>query len=104
MWTAAGERISTQQIFKKAAPEKVRAMYRKHAIGNSLFRNNGDGSFHDASGPAGVGMGRWSWSCDAWDFDHDGFSDLYVANGMVSGAEREYLSSLFCSQVGARSL
>src|SRR5207244_1917765 len=76
MWTAAGERISTQQIFQKAAPEKVRAMYRKHAIGNSLFRNNGDGSFHDlfrnngdgsfhdASFPAGVGMCRRAWSCD----------------------------------------
>src|SRR5438445_7666872 len=46
MWTAAGERISTQQIFEKAAPEKVRAMYRKHGIGNSLFLNNGVDSFH----------------------------------------------------------
>src|SRR5207302_1269570 len=103
MWTAAGERISTQQIFQKAAPEKVRAMYRKHAIGNSLFRNNGDGSFHDASFPAGVGMGRWSWSCDAWDFDHDGFSDLYITNGMVSGAAREDLNSFFWRQVVANS-
>jgi len=103
MWIAAGERVSTQQIFQRAAPEKVRAMYRKHAIGNSLFRNNGDGSFHDASGPAGVGMGRWSWSCDAWDFDHDGFSDLYITNGMVSGAAREDLNSFFWRQVVANS-
>ncbi len=41
MWTAAGERISTQDDFKKDAPEEVRALYRKHAMGNSLFRNGG---------------------------------------------------------------
>src|SRR5207245_1073614 len=80
MWTAAGERVSTQQIFQRAAPEKVRAMYRKHAIGNSLFRNNGDGSFHDATGPAGVGMARWPWSRGRWDFDHDGRVEVLLKN------------------------
>src|SRR6202022_3605645 len=88
MWTAAGERISMQDIFKKDAPQETRALYHKHAVGNSLFRNgsrNGDGAFEDRTRAAGVGIGRWAWSSDAWDFDHDGFSDLYIANGMVSG-------------------
>jgi tetratricopeptide (TPR) repeat protein/peroxiredoxin len=102
MWTAAGERISRQEIFKKDSPEQVRALYRKHAMGNSLFRNTG-GAFQDATQLAGVGMGRWSWSSDAWDFDHDGFSDLYIANGMVSGLSREDLNSFFWRQVVANS-
>ncbi|HZW81328.1 MAG TPA: FG-GAP-like repeat-containing protein [Candidatus Deferrimicrobiaceae bacterium] len=112
MWTAAGERISSQDNFKKDAPEDVRALYRKHAMGNSLFRNSdphgvglpGSGrAFEDETSSAGVGMGRWSWSSDAFDFDHDGFSDLYIANGMISGPSHQDLSSFFWRQVVANS-
>jgi tetratricopeptide (TPR) repeat protein len=102
MWSAAGSRVSMQEVFQKDAPEEVRALYRKHARGNSLFRNNGDG-FQDTSVSAGVEMGRWSWSCDAWDFDHDGFPDLYIANGMISGLSHEDLNSFFWRQAVANS-
>jgi len=112
MWSAAGLRVSTQDIFQKDAPEEVRALYRKHARGNSLFRNAGllsnkSAAFEDTSASAGVEMGRWSWSSDAWDFDHDGFPDLYIANGMISGASRSPqgrdLNSFFWRQVVANS-
>ena len=103
MWTAAGKRIATQEVFQKDAPEKVRALYRKHAMGNSLFHNTKGGAFQNQSASAGVEMGRWSWSSDAWDFDHDGFPDLYITNGMVSGQSREDLNSFFWRQVVAQS-
>jgi tetratricopeptide (TPR) repeat protein/peroxiredoxin len=103
MWSAAGMRVSTQEVFQKNAPEEVRALYRKHARGNSLFRSNNDGTFQDASASAGVEMGRWSWSSDPWDFDHDGFPDLYIANGMISGSSRQDLNSFFWRQVVANS-
>jgi len=107
MWTAAGERIAAQEMFKHHAPEEVRSLYRKHAMGNSLFRNNrrsdGSSAFQDSTESAGVGMGRWSWSSDAWDFDHDGFPDLYITNGMVSGPSRDDLNSFFWRQVVAQS-
>jgi len=42
MWTAAGERIASQGKFsERNAPKAVRALYRKHAMGNSLFRKLG---------------------------------------------------------------
>jgi Flp pilus assembly protein TadD len=103
MWTAAGERISAQENFQRNAPAGIRALYRKHAMGNSLLRNRGDDTFEDATAPSGTGMGRWSWSSDAWDFDHDGFADLYIANGMISGPIREDLNSFFWRQVVANS-
>ncbi len=103
MWTAAGTRISMQDAFQKNAGEETRALYRKHAMGNSLFRNLGTGTFEDCSARAGTAMGRWSWSSDAWDFDHDGFPDLYIANGMISGTTREDLNSFFWRQVVANS-
>jgi tetratricopeptide (TPR) repeat protein/peroxiredoxin len=113
MWTAAGERITEQEIFKKDSPKEVRELYRKHAMGNSLFRNssmNNSGAafqgrtFQDRTSSAGVGMGRWAWSSDVFDFDHDGFADVYVVNGMVSSASRrEDLNSFFWRRVVAHS-
>jgi tetratricopeptide (TPR) repeat protein len=104
MWTAAGMRITTQSAFQKNAPDTVRSLYRKHSMGNSLFRGPAAGrSTFQSAAEAGVEMGRWSWSSDAWDFDHDGFAELYVTNGMVSGPSRLDLNSFFWRQVVANS-
>jgi tetratricopeptide (TPR) repeat protein len=48
-------------------------------------------------------MGRWSWSSDFWDFDHDGYSDLYVTNGYISGLEHNDLASFFWRQIVGKS-
>jgi tetratricopeptide (TPR) repeat protein len=102
MWTAAGVRISTQHNFHGNDSETVRALYRKHAMGNCLFQNVG-GRFADVGAKSATTMGRWSWSSDAWDFNHDGFPDLYIVNGMVSGSVRDDLNSFFWRQVVANS-
>ena len=103
MWEAAGQRVSGQAQFHKQAPENIRELYQRHARGNALYRNNGDGTFENVGRQAGVEMGRWSWSSDYWDFDHDGYADLYVANGYISGPDREDLASFFWRQVVAKS-
>jgi Flp pilus assembly protein TadD/peroxiredoxin len=108
MWSAAGIRISEQDRFHEKEPENIRALYRRHAGGNSLYRNQGNGKFQNVSSQAGVEMGRWAWCSDAWDFDHDGYSDLYIANGYISGPEssardRCDLSSFFWRQLVAKS-
>ncbi len=46
-----------------------------------LFRNNRDGTFTDVTARAGVGPGPTHGNSALWwDFDHDGWPDLYVAN------------------------
>ena len=103
MWEAAGQRVSGQTQFHAAAPERIRELYRRHARGNALYRNKGDGTFENVGHQAGVEMGRWSWSADFFDFDHDGYSDLYVSNGYISGPDRYDLAGFFWRQVVANS-
>ena len=103
MWEAAGQRVSGQKQFHAAAPENIRELYRRHARGNALYRNRGDGTFENIGHPSGVEMGRWSWSADFFDFDHDGYSDLYVSNGYISGPDKYDLASFFWRQVVANS-
>ena len=103
MWTAAGLRVSTEEQFQPNASAGVRALYQRHAMGNCLYRNRGEGTFEDAGPRSGTLMGRWAWSSDAWDFDHDGYPEIYIANGMISGPQREDLNSFFWRQVVANS-
>ena len=103
MWEASGQRVSGQKQFHVAAPEPIRELYRRHARGNALYRNQGDGTFENVGHQSGVEMGRWSWSADFFDFDHDGYSDLYISNGYISGPDRYDLASFFWRQIVANS-
>ena len=51
---------------------------------NTLYRNLGDGFFADISGRAGLaGSSRsfMGWGTFFFDYDHDGWQDIFVANG-----------------------
>ena len=51
-----------------------------------LFRNNGDGTFRDATNLSGVGaatMAFSGWSTHLFDYDNDGWKDLFVAQAHV---------------------
>jgi len=46
--------------------------------GNTLYRNNGDGTFTDTTATAGVSASGWSASAGFFDADNDGRLDLFV--------------------------
>lgn len=105
MWSAAGKRITSQRQFLPTASERVLGIYRKDANGNSLLHNEGGKNrFRDVTDESGTRLGGWAWSSDAFDFDCDGYPDLYVANGFISGPKSENLSTFFWRQVVDRSL
>ncbi len=53
-------------------------------ISNYLFRNNGDGTFTDVSGPSGIGAAQGKGLGVAFaDFNSDGWPDISVANDSV---------------------
>ena len=68
MWTSAGQRVTAAAGFKPDASPEIKEIYRRHARGNSLFRNRGDGTFEDVTLKARAEFGRWAWSSDALRF------------------------------------
>ncbi len=51
----------------------------------TVYRNNGDGTFQDASIAAGMGVNRkfLGFGVGFFDFDNDGWKDIFIANGHV---------------------
>ena len=84
MFSAAGNRITYQRQFKSgSADETTKQGYQRHARGNSLFSNTGNG-FRDVSVASRVTMGRWAWGNRFLDMNNDGWEDLVVNNGFIS--------------------
>ena len=86
MFSAAGNRITYQRQFKSNVDSSVREQFQRHARGNSLFLNDGDG-FRDASEQSRITMGRWAWGSRFVDLNGDGWEDLIVANGFISAED-----------------
>lgn len=87
MWSSAGNRIAYQRNFQTSLDEDVRGEFQRHARGNSLFLNNGDGTFRDASEEAGVTMGRWAWGSRFVDLNNDSREDIIVSNGFLTQSD-----------------
>jgi hypothetical protein len=87
MFSSAGNRITTQRRFKENVDEQTRSKFQHHARGNTLYTNQGNGTFVDDSVAANVTMGRWAWG-SAWvDLNNDTREDLVVANGFLTRAD-----------------
>ncbi len=84
MFSSAGNRISESARFLPDHDATTRDVFRRHARGNSLFRNLGSAKFADVSADAGITLGRWAWGSQFVDLNNDGWKDIVVANGFIT--------------------
>lgn len=92
MFSSAGRRIATQEDrFMDGAAKEVHADYIRHARGNTLLLNNGDGTYEDATDDSGVAIGGWAWGAQFVDINNDGFDDVYSPNGFLTNKGEEDL-------------
>jgi len=75
------------------------------ATGNQLYQNNGDGTFTDVAKQAGVDNKEGRSLVAAWfDFDNDGFQDLYIANDISENGVFHNNQDGTFTDIGASSL
>jgi hypothetical protein len=53
---------------------------------NSLYHNNGDGTFSDVALASGTDISIYAMSATAFDYNSDGWQDLYITNGIEGNA------------------
>lgn len=86
MESSAGRRVTGREGFRPDLSGDARALFRRHAKGNTLFLGRPDGTFEEAVGVAA--QARWAWGGIPFDLDGDGFLDLFSPNGFVSPRRR----------------
>lgn len=70
------------EVFKQSGFGFV-GVFKQMASGNTLLRNNGNGTFEDVTVKANANPLGWFWGSSFADFDNDGWQDIYSANGWV---------------------
>jgi tetratricopeptide (TPR) repeat protein len=109
MWTATGQRVIVDDRFVpshaggSASDAYRRHAYRAHTMGNSLYRNRGDGTFEEVTAREHAEFGRWAWSSGGHDFDNDGKAEIFGTAGMLTNESTTDLAGFFWRQVVARS-
>lgn len=53
-------------------------------FGNRLYLSQAAGGFEQTRWGDTISRTGWAWGCSAFDFDNDGFPDVYIANGHQS--------------------
>ncbi|MDQ6704370.1 MAG: tetratricopeptide repeat protein, partial [Acidobacteriota bacterium] len=102
MWTAAGQRVTADPHFEPTHAGLEDA-YHRHTMGNSLYRNGGNGAFEQTTEHQHAAFGRWAWSSGGHDLDNDGNAEIFITCGMLTNESATDLGSFFWRQVVAKS-
>lgn len=81
MPSATVDRLEHLGLARSRAPED-RPMRRAMSYGNRLYLGRPQGGFEQSGLNDSIARSGWSWGCSAFDFDNDGFPDVYIATGL----------------------
>ncbi|HEX7861679.1 MAG TPA: VCBS repeat-containing protein [Verrucomicrobiae bacterium] len=85
MTSATMDRLAHGRWARSREP-KEREMEIAMTYGNRLWFGQGEGRFEQKSMSDSIARAGWAWGCTTLDFDNDGWTDVYVANGFQSKA------------------
>src|SRR5882724_2265476 len=77
---------------------KLQNDYHHQFTSNCLQLNNNDGTFSEISQLSGVDATGWSWGALSFDFDNDGWKDLFVCNGIYKDLTDQDFLQFFGSE------
>ena len=77
---------------------KLKNDFHHQFTGNCLQLNNGDGSFSEIAQLAGVSATDWSWGALCFDFDNDGWKDIFVSTGISKDLTNQDFLEFFASE------
>jgi hypothetical protein len=77
---------------------KLKNDFHHQFTSNCLQLNNQDGTFSEIAQYAGVQATDWSWGALGFDFDNDGWKDLFVSNGISKDLTDQDFLDYFASE------
>ncbi|HWD86586.1 MAG TPA: VCBS repeat-containing protein [Mucilaginibacter sp.] len=76
---------------------KLKNSFHHQFTKNCLQLNNGDGTFSEIADMAGINATDWSWGALAFDFNNDGWKDIFVSNGISRDLTNQDFLTYFSS-------
>lgn len=83
---------------------KVRSGYNYQFIQNAFQLNNGNNTFSEISFLSNTGATDWSWGALMFDFENDGWKDIFISNGVYKDATDQDFISYMSSEKIRRSM
>jgi len=84
MLPASNYRLKAMTVFDPFHQEELEyhSIFHWQILQNSLQLNNGNAEFQEIAHLSNVAATDWSWGALIFDFDNDGWNDIFVSNGI----------------------
>lgn len=95
------ERLKTTTMFESydLYQLKLNRDFHHQYMQNTLQLNNGNNTFTEIASYSGVASTDWSWGALLFDYDNDGFKDIYVCNGIQHDLTNQDFMDFFANDI-----